>query len=418
MIKQIFKIIWNERRINAWIVSELILIFTILWFCCNYLYQMGSKYIEPLGFDITNTYQVQIGTIPSSVIEVPEEDKIAAMKDMIKRLKAHPQVENVSFSFNSLPYSGSWNGDSYKVKNELISFWDKRVDANFFEVFKIKFLEGRNFTPDELINKNVCILGDNKNSIVNDNINLFSIDSVSEKNNNLVYKVVGVADKVKRSEFAPYSSIIYRPLTEIDLIKDYAWGIEIAMRVKPEADNKDFRNKFIAEMREQLNVTPFFLVDITPLSDSRTYYTQMTGDDSNLKSTYTILLFLLINIALGIIGTFWLRTESRRSEIGLQMALGASRNRIKKTYLAEAIFLLLIASIVGLILSINIQITGVFNQLNLPMISKYDSQISTLQIFINYLLSLIVLSVIIIVSVWYPSQKASKVSPASVLKGE
>jgi hypothetical protein len=35
--------------------------------------------------------------------------------------------------------------------------------------------------------------------------------------------------------------------------------------------------------------------------------------------------FLLINVFFGIVGTFWLWTENRRSEIGLRMAIGSSK---------------------------------------------------------------------------------------------
>ena len=49
MIRHIFKIIWNERKTNAWIVLEYILVFCVLWFCVDYLYYMGKCYWEPVG---------------------------------------------------------------------------------------------------------------------------------------------------------------------------------------------------------------------------------------------------------------------------------------------------------------------------------------------------------------------------------
>ena len=420
MIKQIFKIIWNERKINSWIVAELILIFTILWFCCDYLYLVGSRYVEPLGFDITNTYRVNIGTISTSVIgEVSEEDKINAFDDIIKRIKANPQIENVSFSANSTPYNGGWLGQNYKIDSITVpNLWTKMVSPDFLDVFRIKFLQGRNVTPDEVLSQKAIVIGNNKSGLLEKKVNIMSIDSVY-MDNEAIFKV-GVVDKVKRSEFESYGSIVYLPITTTNLIQDLSWGIEIAMRVKPEADSKDFPEKFITEMRSQLDVKPFFLIDIKPLSDQRTHYMGMTGTLNKIKSTLSVLLFLIINISLGIMGTFWLRIESRRSEIGLQMALGASRKRIKKTYIIEAIFLLLIASIIGFILAINIQATGVLDNFGLPMISgnRQYMEILDYQILVNYLLSLLLLIIIIVISVWYPSQKASKISPASVLRGE
>ena len=35
--------------------------------------------------------------------------------------------------------------------------------------------------------------------------------------------------------------------------------------------------------------------------------------------------FLLVNILLGIVGTFWFRTQHRRGELGLRVAVGSTR---------------------------------------------------------------------------------------------
>lgn len=84
-----------------------------------------------------------------------------------------------------------------------------------------------------------------------------SIDSLYNEKNNTTYKVVGIADKTKRSEYESYTAIVYQPVSVLNLVKEYSWGMEIAIRVKSEADGKDFRKKFISEMRSQLGVKPF-----------------------------------------------------------------------------------------------------------------------------------------------------------------
>ena len=60
MIRHIFKIIWNERKTNAWITLEYVLVFCVLWFCVDYLFYMGKCYFEPNGFDIEHTYQINM----------------------------------------------------------------------------------------------------------------------------------------------------------------------------------------------------------------------------------------------------------------------------------------------------------------------------------------------------------------------
>ena len=65
MIRHIFKIIWNERKTNAWITLEYVLVFCVLWFCVDYLFYMGKCYFEPNGFDIEHTYQINMQRKPA-----------------------------------------------------------------------------------------------------------------------------------------------------------------------------------------------------------------------------------------------------------------------------------------------------------------------------------------------------------------
>lgn len=79
----------------------------------------------------------------------------------------------------------------------------------------------------------------------------------------------------------------------------------------------------IVDADRQYQVGNLYLLDITPLSDVRTAYE--TDSVNELNTQFCIIFFLLLNIFLGIIGTFWFRTQHRRAEIALRMALGSTR---------------------------------------------------------------------------------------------
>ena len=64
--------------------------------------------------------------------------------------------------------------------------------------------------------------------------------------------------------------------------------------------------------------------------------------------------FLLANIFLGIIGTFWFRTEYRKGEMGLRMALGSTRRQLNSIMVGEGVLLLVLAFIPSLLISFNI----------------------------------------------------------------
>ena len=51
MIRHLLQLIWNQRKQNAWLWAELLLVSVFLWFLVDYLYVMGRTYTAPLGFD-------------------------------------------------------------------------------------------------------------------------------------------------------------------------------------------------------------------------------------------------------------------------------------------------------------------------------------------------------------------------------
>ena len=49
-------------------------------------------------------------------------------------------------------------------------------------------------------------------------------------------------------------------------------------------------------------------------------------DDMNTLRNYLVgMSFLLLNIFLGLLGTFWFRTQQRKGEMALMMAVGGSK---------------------------------------------------------------------------------------------
>lgn len=424
MIKHICKIIWNEKRSNAWIMLELVIVFCILWFCSYFLYSMGKRMAEPMGFDISSTYTINLGSKPEKIVgKLTKEERYASMLEIVDRLKTFPEVEAVSYSAYAIPYSGSYWGRNYKADTTmLMGIWTKWVSPDYFKVFKIDFLKGNTFDANQMLNPNTGILGINKSGYIN-NLDLKGVTSLVDPELNLNISVIGTVTPIKRfdSDIYPFASL-FLPVTADQIFAYTEIPQELAIRVKEGYDEPDFAEKFQKKISSQMDVSPFYLQSVKPVSELREHMLNgLVGISAKIKSSASIVLFILINIFLGIIGTFWLRTQSRSSEIGLQMALGASRSRIRKTYISEALLMVFVASILGFVLALNLHLTGIFDNLGLPIISsesKAYTEAPWYEIYIVYLIALAVISVITIVGVWYPSLIASRVKPAKVLRGE
>ena len=100
MIQHLLQLIWNQRKQNAWLWAELLLVSVFLWFLVDYLYVMGRTYTAPLGFDIRHTYSIVISSlserspdyIPKEKRERPDGVHLLTALD---RIRTYPGVDEV-----------------------------------------------------------------------------------------------------------------------------------------------------------------------------------------------------------------------------------------------------------------------------------------------------------------------------------
>jgi len=320
------------------------------------------------------------------------------------------------------------------------------VSPEFFDVFKIKFQKGSPFRSDEILSeKQVVASPDSKNKFYNENIleTKYILEQeldpsapepqTREEWDNAKYidislQITGATNKIKRGDFEYYEKVVFYPLKK-DQLKYLAGNVAISIRVKPSAD-KDFPTTFMSEMKEQLSVGDFELMSIEPYSEIRQTYSNMMKTGKEIQSVLAIIIFLLINVFLGILGTFRFRTNSRRGEIGLRCALGSDKSKIRQLFLGETFFLLLPASIIGTIIAINVQLTGILPKLGVPFLSNavlsYTAENKNLPVdfsalqtnIMTYLITFAIMLIIIWLGTWYPAKKASEIQPAEALHYE
>lgn len=425
MIRHILKIIWNERKANGWIIVEYIVVFCILWFCCDYLSFIIKSNNEPLGFDIDHTYEVRMAKKAQIEPEGGEDiDEYALVQTFIRRVKQYPGVESVAFSNAAAPYLGSSSRgnimslpDSIQLKSRI-----RYVSSEFFDVFKMKVEKGRIFNwEDKAESKNVMVSGNRNGHFEytgDDNkdmeLEISKVNALYNNHSKTEYSIVGVVNPTKEDQYSPYEAGVYYPLGHEGI---NLWNEQIVIRVSPHA-GKDFAERFAKEMRGQLNLGSYFLTSVVPLQELKKEMLYADGITGNLNSIYAITTFLVINIFLGIVGTFWYRVQSRRGEIGTRISMGATRKNVQQMLFGETLLLLFIASFVAVNICLNIAQTNFLEAIGLPKAERGQIGVGIEQDFINYFITYLFLAIISLSAIWYPTRQASSVPPAEALREE
>jgi putative ABC transport system permease protein len=359
---------------------------------------------------------------PGTEIENLTQDEIYAYTlTLIDRLKQYPEIESVSISEAGIPYSGSVSTSDFVINADSIpsSIQTRYVSSGFFDVFRIKLVNGYTFDWMDPASENSVLISSDRNGFFGDHTKSgYPVSDVHELKhsykNDKIFTVIGITEKLKSQFFDPYTNTVFHSLArrDINLLRN-----EITIRTHPNAA-KGFTERFVKNMKEQLNIGPYMFSNISSLDDMQKSSMKWSGITDNLNSIYAITLFLIINIFLGIIGTFWYRTESRTSDIGLRIALGSSKRKIKTFLYTETIFLLFISAVIGVNICINIGQTDLLNALGIPQANSEQIGSGIEQYFINFGLTFLFLAIVSLLAVWYPARQASNLQPAEALHEE
>lgn len=418
MIKQIFKIIWSERKINVWILFELILVFCILWFCVDYIYFFTKRYLEPTGYNVEHVYNINMGVkeeghvLINNGTDAQKDSLLNTVWTIVDRIKKYSDIEYISLSSAAVPYSGSFMSNKASLDTMVDYIQFKSVSPDYFNVFKINLQQGQveNWNSTD----NIVISGNKDNQFLKHDVKQIKSLVTGDNENK---QVIGVAASSKRSEFDEHNPIVYTLLSTNDRETVYFDGTEICVRVKAEAD-KNFIERFTKDMQEQIAMDPYFLSSVTSISDLRKDFMKWNKYDNNFKSIFSISSFLFINIFLAVVGTFWFRIQTRRNEIGLRVAVGSTRMNIKALFILETFILLLLASLIATPICINIALADILRDIGVPSIDRGEEPIQISQYVINYLFTAFILITISISAVLYPSWRASRIQPAEALRDE
>jgi len=394
MIKHLFTLIWNKKKQNFLLMSEMLFSFLVVFAVFTLMVYYYRNYQKPMGFDYEDVWVVNY----NNSLKTNNTDSINLFYESLRKtVKSMPLVKEISFcSDNVVLYQNTWQGGiKYKGK-EVNSVNNFRVEESYKEVLNIKMLEGRWFSKQDAVSKNrpVVINASLKEELFgNENALGARLGENDDKNNMLV---IGVVQDLKaKGDYTVAGKAIYE---HIDT-GSFHWLGKIMVKVRPGADAA-FEGRLYKTLANSMKDSNVEIEHLTDKRKSINYFALVP-----MIVLSIVAFFLITNVALGLFGVLWYNINKRRGEIGLRRAVGASGRSVAAQLVGEA-----------LILSTLSLIIGVFFAIQFPLLNVFDLPAGT---YITALiLSVVFIYLVVFICSLYPGRQAAAIYPAVALHEE
>lgn len=415
MNKKLFTQIRNEWRTNLWLAAELLVVSVVLWYVVDFFYTSISVRSLPRGFDIEHCYLISVPEVnvksPEYIPDQTEEDKINDHRELLERLRRRPEVEAVSWSQNSYPYNGSNSGISVKYIADGDTMMSdtyvlrRMVTPDFVRVFRYTGVNGE--TPEELAE----ILKEGK-VLINNNmfVDRYGKELKDYLNKNFVLndsefvKPLGAAlNPVRYSDYMTWDDAMVMEMPRYY----WQWANELCIRVKPEMDH-DIIETLMKDAPTQLRVGNLMITEVRSFEDVRRNY--QVFNTNKERNYYAGMGFLLLNIFLGLLGTFWFRTQQRVGEIAIRKVNGATDVSIFRRLIGEGLLLLTVATIPAAAIDVALS----WYEYN----SWFNGYIGWVRTPVCILITYGLMALMIVLGIMIPARRAMRIKPAIALKDE
>lgn len=412
MLLHLFRTIATQWKSNLWIGAELFVSFICLWVITSLLIQLSYRNWMDKGFDIQHVYRVYIAHQEEDTNGYRADSKVEEeLRELADRIRRYPGVEAAGFTDElAFPYTVSNSGRMAYHDTLSAHGSSGKMTPDVVSVFRYCPVDNRINLRAEAVPETYLVSRSIMDKIFPGGaVKGYIRTDEKGKDDKLG---IAVTSEIGRCEYFSNEEPFMRKLiNEERFLKSRGEGAQLFFRVRPEADH-DFLDRFYKEMKGRLQVGNSMVTTITPMPVFRKQVINMAGIDFYYTFAYLFGGFFLFCAFLGVIGTFWFRTEARRAEIGLRMALGASRRQVQWEMVGEGLALFASAWLPGIILLFLLR-SSLFG------FTDYALPLPDFLFFllISVMVTLL-LALLIIAGIWYPARQASRINPVDALHYE
>jgi putative ABC transport system permease protein len=393
MIKHLFKLIWNKKKQNFLLMSEMLVSFLVIFAVFTLMVYYYNNYKKTMGFDYQNLWVVNY----NNTYQTKSTDSLNIFYDNLKQtIKSMPQVKEVSFCSDNVPLSqNQWTG-SVHYKSVSAGADNYIADDNYKSAMNLHLLEGRWFNKADANTKNQSVIISDalRDKLFGNEEALGKMIGTEDKKNDL--RVVGIIQGVKaKGDYSPAKEAIYR---RTDTGSYRSLG-KMMVKVTTDADAA-FEGKLYKTLANYMRDSHIEIEHMVNKRKSTNLFNLVP-----MIVTLIVACFLVINVALGLFGVLWYNINKRRGEIGLRRAIGASGQSVSSQLVSESLILATLSLIIG-----------TFFAVQFPLLNVFDLKAGIY--IVAMILAILFIYLLVFICSLYPGKQAAAIYPAVALHEE
>ena len=394
MFKHLFKLIWNKKKQNFLLMSEMLFSFLVLFAVFTLLVYYYDNYKKPMGFEYQNIWVVSY----NNAYQTKSADSLNTYYEILRKsIKAMPEVRELSFCSFNTPFTNNMSQGriSYHKKPlDHVNFYT--ADESYPATMNMQILEGRWFNKTDVVttNKPIVINSDIKEKLFGKGAAVGQLISNYDEKEKM--RVIGVVQSIKmKGDYAATGLGLYQKTDT----GSFRWMGKIMVQVVPGA-GAAFEGRLYKTLANYMKNSNVEIEHLTNKRTSINYFTLVPMIVLSIVGG-----FLAINVALGLFGVLWYNINQRRGEIGLRRAVGASGGAVSSQLIYESMILATLSLIVGS-----------FFAVQFPLLNVFDLSAG---IYLSaMLLAILFIYALVFVCSLYPGRQAAAIYPAVALHEE
>lgn len=400
MTRHLFKLVWNRKRTNGLMILEIFFSFLVVFVVSTLGIYFWDNYRQPLGYEWQNVWRVSVDMGQGDQDDDPlKAARLKTLDRLLQEVESLAPVESAAAAMVSPYDQGGWSSGT-TINGRQIDMEANATTDHFAEVMGLEVVSGRWFeeSDDALAWDPVVIDQELARGVYDDKDPVgqaFGEPAPSERPK----RVVGVVREFRKGgELSARANFLFERLR----LDKPMWfqPRSILVKVRP-GTPAQFEEELTARLQA---VAPEWSFRIKPLSEvRRSSFQELLAP---LAAGGTVAFFLLLMVALGLLGVLWQNLLQRTRELGLRRAAGASRSEVHRQVLYEQLILTSFGVLLGTVLVIQVPLLDLIGFIR-PAVFAAGLLVA--------MASMYLLSALCAV---YPSALASRVHPAEALRYE